>query len=93
MVLLSISMDITVICSMAAPDDTIYIETHKIAYMVKLFIEMNLAKLLGMVIKKSNEKRNTFTTPDGWHPGLGGCGFDTLRERQKKGEKIPRWAV
>jgi len=22
------------------------------------------------------------------HPGLGGCGFDTLRERQKTGEKI-----
>lgn len=39
--------------------------------MVKLYIEMNLAELMGKVIKKSNRDRNECAVTDGWHPDQG----------------------
>jgi len=39
--------------------------------MVKLYIEMNLAELMGKVIKKSNQSRNECVDTDGWHPDQG----------------------
>jgi hypothetical protein len=39
--------------------------------MVKLYIEMNLAELMGKVIKKSNRNRNECVATDGWHPDQG----------------------
>ncbi|KAK5652829.1 hypothetical protein OQA88_9495 [Cercophora sp. LCS_1] len=86
MVCLSISADIAIICSMAAPVDTVYIEAHAVAYMVKLYIEMNLAELLGKVIKRSNQQRNSCTAADGWHPDPTRSLFN--REWRNTGKKI-----
>ena len=48
-----------------------YIQVHALAYMVKLYIEMNLAEMIGKVIKKSNRDRNECGATDGWHPDQG----------------------
>ena len=48
-----------------------YIQVHALAYMVKLYIEMNLAEMIGKVIKKSNRDRNDCGATDGWHPDQG----------------------
>lgn len=47
-----------------------YIQAHALAYIVKLYIEMNLAELIGKVIKKSNKRRNSRTAANGhgWEP-------------------------
>ncbi|KAK1836436.1 hypothetical protein QBC39DRAFT_272518, partial [Podospora conica] len=57
MVGLSIALDIAIIALMSLPDDTVYIQVHALTYMVKGYIEMNLAELIGKVIKKSNRDR------------------------------------
>ncbi|KAK3687450.1 hypothetical protein B0T22DRAFT_439081 [Podospora appendiculata] len=68
MVCLSISLDILIIGLMSLPDDTVYIQVHPLAYMIKLHIEMNIAELLGKVLMKSNRRRNSFSTcgSSGW---------------------------
>jgi hypothetical protein len=38
-----------------------YIQAHALAYMMKLNIEMNLADLIGKVVKKSREQRANFS--------------------------------
>jgi hypothetical protein len=42
--------------------------------MMKLNIEMNLAELIGKVIKKSNRRRNGFSISSGWQATLTGEG-------------------
>jgi hypothetical protein len=36
------------------------------AYLIKLYIEMNMAELIGKVLKRPNRRRNSFSTPDIW---------------------------
>lgn len=43
-----------------------YIQAHALGYMMKLNIEMNLADLIGKVVKKSSEPKITFT--EVWPP-------------------------
>ncbi|KAK0623866.1 hypothetical protein B0T14DRAFT_565183 [Immersiella caudata] len=88
MVCFSISTDIAIICSMVAPVDTVYIEAHAVAYMVKLYIEMNLAELLGKVVKRSNQQRNSCKAADGWQPGPSDSLFN--REWRNTGKKVLR---
>ncbi|KAK0743444.1 hypothetical protein B0T18DRAFT_468744 [Schizothecium vesticola] len=71
MVGVSISLDVAIIALMSLPEDCVYIQVHALAYMVKLYIEMNLAELMGKVIKKSNRNRNECVAMDGWHPDQG----------------------
>ncbi|KAK0636725.1 hypothetical protein B0T17DRAFT_478078, partial [Bombardia bombarda] len=54
MVFLSISLDVIIIGIMSLPDDEVYIQVHPLAYIIKLYIEMNIAELLGKALKKSN---------------------------------------
>ncbi|KAK1755485.1 hypothetical protein QBC47DRAFT_445581 [Echria macrotheca] len=58
MVCLSITIDAAIIGIMSLRDDTVYIQAHAMAYIMKLYIEMNLAELIAKVIKKSNQQRN-----------------------------------
>lgn len=48
--------------------------------MVKLYIEMNLAELMGKVIKKSNRNRNECAATDGWHPDQGQMGVQQISD-------------
>lgn len=47
---------------------------------------MNLAELLGKVIKRSNQQRNSCTAADGWHPAPTESLFN--REWRHTGKKI-----
>lgn len=49
--------------------------------MVKLYIEMNLAELMGKVIKKSNRDRNECAATDGWHPDQGRVGVQEISDQ------------
>lgn len=55
-----------------------YIQAHALAYIMKLYIEMNLAELIGKVIKKSNKRRNSHTAANGhsWEPNQAGEMFN-----------------
>ncbi|KAK4031490.1 hypothetical protein C8A01DRAFT_21290 [Parachaetomium inaequale] len=72
MVTVSISLDLLLIGLMSLPDDAVYIQTHTLAYLTKLNIEMNMADLLAKVVKKSTERRSSFPTTD---LGAGGGNF------------------
>lgn len=39
-----------------------YVQLHPAAYLIKLHIEMNIAELLGKVLKKSNQRRNSLAS-------------------------------
>ncbi|KAI9158046.1 hypothetical protein HJFPF1_06032 [Paramyrothecium foliicola] len=54
MIGLSMTMDILIIAMMSLPTDTIYVQFHPLAYLVKLHIEMNMADLIAKVVKASN---------------------------------------
>ncbi|KAK4228581.1 hypothetical protein QBC38DRAFT_351459, partial [Podospora fimiseda] len=57
MVCISIGLDVLIIGIMSLDDDTVYMQVHPLTYLAKLQIEMNMAELLGKVIKRSNERR------------------------------------
>ncbi|KAK3989317.1 hypothetical protein QBC44DRAFT_241571 [Cladorrhinum sp. PSN332] len=61
MVCISIGLDVLIIGIMSLDDDTVYMQVHPLTYLAKLQIEMNMAELLGKVIKKSNERRSSMT--------------------------------
>lgn len=52
--------------------------------MAKLLIEMHLAEMLSMIIRKSNANRNVCGTADGWHPADNAFN----RERRPTRERI-----
>ncbi|KAK4097234.1 hypothetical protein N658DRAFT_479250 [Parathielavia hyrcaniae] len=54
---LSVSLDVMLIGLMSLPDDAVYLQAHPLVFLIKLNIEMNMAELLGKVVKKSAEQR------------------------------------
>ncbi|KAK3294399.1 uncharacterized protein B0H64DRAFT_418315 [Chaetomium fimeti] len=70
MVCLSISLDILLIGLMSLPDDAVYVQVHPLAFLTKLSIEMNMADLLGKVVKRSHEGNASLPTTDTWQPPL-----------------------
>ncbi|GAB1319389.1 hypothetical protein MFIFM68171_09599 [Madurella fahalii] len=74
----SISLDILLIGLMSLRDDAVYVQVHPLTYLAKLHIEMNMAELLGKVIKKS-QRKSSVQTADVYHgPQLGVDMFDWL---------------
>ncbi|KAK3934855.1 hypothetical protein QBC46DRAFT_398815 [Diplogelasinospora grovesii] len=69
MVCLSISLDVILIGLMSLPDDAVYVQFGAVAYLIKLYIEMNIAELIAKILKKSARQRvSSFSTADGWRP-------------------------
>ncbi|KAM0240254.1 hypothetical protein ACHAPO_002150 [Fusarium lateritium] len=51
---ISIALDILLICMMSLPNGFVYIQFHPLVYLLKLHIEMNMADLIGKVVRASN---------------------------------------
>ncbi|KAH8886930.1 hypothetical protein GQ53DRAFT_874532 [Thozetella sp. PMI_491] len=54
MVCISIALDVTLIGIMSLQDDFVYIQFHPLVYILKLHIEMNIAELIGKILKSSH---------------------------------------
>ncbi|KAF5563707.1 hypothetical protein FNAPI_2546 [Fusarium napiforme] len=56
---ISIALDILLICMMSLPNGFVYIQFHPLVYLLKLHIEMNMADLIGKVVRAgNNDQRN-----------------------------------
>lgn len=53
-----------------------YVSVHPVTFLAKLNIEMNMAEMLGKVVKRSNERNTSLPTPEIWRPYLGMGAFD-----------------
>ncbi|KAK4125736.1 hypothetical protein N657DRAFT_688424 [Parathielavia appendiculata] len=75
---LSVSLDVMLIGLMSLRDDAVYVQAHPLVCLTKLNIEMNMAELLGKVVKKSTEQRASVSLPlaDVCQPQLGIDTFD-----------------
>ena len=49
-------LQVLIIAIMSLPDDAVYIQVHCLTFLTKLNIEMNMASLLGKVVKRSTQK-------------------------------------
>ncbi|KAN0089469.1 hypothetical protein V8E51_019729 [Hyaloscypha variabilis] len=58
LMVLSVSMDLMLICLMSLKNQVVYIQFHPVAYMVKLNIEMSMASLITKIARNSIEARN-----------------------------------
>ncbi|RKL08700.1 hypothetical protein BFJ68_g9494 [Fusarium oxysporum] len=54
MICISISLDIALIGLMSLPSKLVYLQFHPVAYLIKLFIEMNMADLIAKVAREPN---------------------------------------
>ncbi|CAM1504781.1 Fc.00g023720.m01.CDS01 [Cosmosporella sp. VM-42] len=54
MICFSISLDIALIGLMSLPSKLVYLQFHPVAYLIKLFIEMNMAELIAKVAREPN---------------------------------------
>ncbi|RBR12033.1 hypothetical protein FVER53590_04374 [Fusarium verticillioides] len=56
---ISIALDVLLICMMSLPNGFVYIQFHPLVYLLKLHIEMNMADLIGKVVRAgNNDQRN-----------------------------------
>ncbi|RYC78562.1 hypothetical protein BFJ63_vAg18565 [Fusarium oxysporum f. sp. narcissi] len=56
---ISIALDVLLICMMSLPNGFVYIQFHPLVYLLKLQIEMNMADLIGKVVRAgNNDPRN-----------------------------------
>ncbi|CRK18261.1 hypothetical protein BN1723_006753 [Verticillium longisporum] len=55
MICISMSLDIMIIGLMSLPNTLIYGQSHPLAYLAKLHIEMNMAQLIAKIVKASHE--------------------------------------
>ncbi|KAF7559791.1 hypothetical protein G7046_g4349 [Stylonectria norvegica] len=55
LVSISIALDILLICMMSLPNGFVYVQFHPLVYLLKLHIEMNMADLIGKVVRASNQ--------------------------------------
>ncbi|KAK3339559.1 hypothetical protein B0H65DRAFT_432770 [Neurospora tetraspora] len=58
---------VLLIGSMSLPDDVLYVQVHPLAYMTKLYIEMNIAEFLGKILKQPNRRHNSFSLSNDCH--------------------------
>ena len=56
---------------MSLKDEIVYIQVHPFVFLTKLNIEMNMADLLGKIVKKSKERRMSIDVSDVHRPHLG----------------------
>ncbi|KAK6217749.1 jun-like transcription factor [Pestalotiopsis sp. IQ-011] len=56
MVVINISLDVVFIGLMSLPNALVYLNFQSFAYMAKLHIEMNMAELIGKVVRASNHE-------------------------------------
>lgn len=56
LVAISIALDILLICMMSLPNSFVYVQFHPLVYLLKLHIEMNMADLIGKVVRASNNQ-------------------------------------
>ncbi|KAH7144503.1 hypothetical protein B0J13DRAFT_525876 [Dactylonectria estremocensis] len=54
LVAISIALDILLIGMMSLPNSFVYVQFHPLVYLLKLHIEMNMADLIGKVVRASN---------------------------------------
>ncbi|KAH6967726.1 hypothetical protein BKA56DRAFT_497348 [Ilyonectria sp. MPI-CAGE-AT-0026] len=59
LVTLSIILDVLLICMMSLPNGFVYIQFHPVVYLLKLHIEMNMADLIGKVVRASNNNADS----------------------------------
>jgi hypothetical protein len=53
MIVFSMSLDAIIIATMSIPNGLVYIQFHPLMYILKLHIELNMASLIGKVVKAS----------------------------------------
>lgn len=58
LMVLSVSMDLMLICLMSLKNQVVYIQFHPVAYMVKLNIELSMASLITKLARGAIEDRN-----------------------------------
>ncbi|KAL7764082.1 hypothetical protein ACKLNR_005227 [Fusarium oxysporum f. sp. zingiberi] len=56
MVVISVSLDCVLMGATFLPSPVVYVQFHQLVYLLKLYIEMNVASLLGHIVKSSREK-------------------------------------
>lgn len=56
---------------MSLKDKVVYVQVHPFVFLTKLNIEMNMADLLGKIVKKSKEHRMSIDVSDVHRPHLG----------------------
>ncbi|KAF4470625.1 hypothetical protein FALBO_2470 [Fusarium albosuccineum] len=56
LVAISIALDILLIAMMSLPNGFVYVQFHPLVYLLKLHIEMNMADLIGKVVRASNNQ-------------------------------------
>ncbi|KAJ2906163.1 hypothetical protein MKZ38_002878 [Zalerion maritima] len=61
MVFVSISLDVVLIGTMSLPNGFVYLQFHPLAYLTKLYIEMNMADLIRKVVRASNNEPGSST--------------------------------
>ncbi|KAF4465515.1 hypothetical protein FALBO_7646 [Fusarium albosuccineum] len=59
---ISIALDILLICMMSLPNGFVYIQFHPLVYLLKLHIEMNMADLIGKVVRASNHETPNYSS-------------------------------
>ncbi|KAF4464510.1 glutathione s-transferase [Fusarium albosuccineum] len=55
MVFVSVTLDCILMGATFLPSPVVYVQFHQLTYLLKLYIEMNVAGLLGHIVKKSKE--------------------------------------
>ncbi|KAF9769309.1 hypothetical protein IL306_013273 [Fusarium sp. DS 682] len=56
MVFISVSLDCVLMGATFLPSPVVYVQFHQLVYLLKLYIEMNVADLLGHIVKSSREQ-------------------------------------
>ncbi|KAF5976833.1 glutathione s-transferase [Fusarium coicis] len=56
MVFISVSLDCVLMGATFLPSPVVYVQFHQLVYLLKLYIEMNVASLLGHIVKSSREQ-------------------------------------
>ncbi|KAM0814130.1 hypothetical protein AB5N19_14133 [Seiridium cardinale] len=88
MVVINISLDVVFIGLMSLPNALVYLNFQSFAYMAKLHIEMNMAELIGKVVRASNNDR----TPSSHNQRYGKKGSSAGKTKQTFLDTLSRGA-
>ncbi|OBS22532.1 hypothetical protein FPOA_08869 [Fusarium poae] len=62
MEVLSVSLDFVLMGATFLPSPVVYVQFHQLVYLLKLYIEMNVASLLGHIVRDSQQQTNRPST-------------------------------
>ncbi|KAM0232598.1 hypothetical protein ACHAPO_007755 [Fusarium lateritium] len=62
MEIISVSLDIVLMGATFLPSPVVYVQFHQLVYLLKLYIEMNVASLLGHIVRDSQQNANRPST-------------------------------